>query len=219
MTFGCRLKILRQEKGLTQAQFGAFFNLAESTISLYETGKRTPHYDILKRFALFFNITIDFLLGHTDQRYPSSSIGEETGTYSLSNSNKPIKLPVVNNIFLNKNLVDYGYLTDYQEWISSNTVSNGHYFWLKVKDNRLSAEAILPGDLLLVREQSVLDSGDIGVIMLDDYDYHILRVYKSNNSIILQASNPTFPPVIMSGKECSKVKILGKALQVRRVFE
>jgi repressor LexA len=218
MNFGCRLKILRQEKGLTQAQFGAFFNLAESTISLYETGKRTPHYDVLKKFALFFNITIDFLLGHTDERYPQSSIGEKNGIYNLGNSNKPIKLPVVNNILLNKSLIDYEYLTDYQEWISSNIVRDGHYFWLLVKDDRLSGEAILPGDLLLIREQSILDSGELGVIMLDDCDFHILRVYKSANNIILQASNPTYPPVVMSGKECSKVRFLGKAIQLRRVL-
>jgi len=63
MVLGERLKQLRQEKGLTQAQLGSYFNLAESSISLYEAGKRSPDYATLKRLAAFFAVSADYLLG------------------------------------------------------------------------------------------------------------------------------------------------------------
>ncbi|MDX9872913.1 MAG: helix-turn-helix domain-containing protein [Clostridia bacterium] len=216
MTFGRRLKTLRQEKGLTQAQFGACFNLAESTISLYETGKRTPHYDLLKRFALFFNITIDYLLGHTDERYPASFFGEGGETYVHTSQDKPVQLPVVQNITWAKHHIDYEYKAGYQEWVSSSAVRDGRYYWLQVGDSRLSGDGILPGDLLLIREQSFLDSGNIGVIMFENEHYFVLKVFKEADVLILQASDPAFPPVVLTGKECAKVKILGQAVQLRR---
>lgn len=217
MTFGTRLKILRQEKGLTQAQFGACFNLAESTISLYETGKRTPHYDILKRFALFFNITIDFLLGYSEERYPPSFIGEENETYGHKIKDKPIKVPIVNKIETKEHFVDYQYVPDHQEWIASSFISDGQYFWLKVADNRLSGEAIIEGDIVLIREQACLNSGEIGLVLFNEI-YYVVRVYTTEDSTILQSSNPAFPPIILTGKECSKARILGKVIQLRRII-
>lgn len=217
MTFGTRLKILRQEKGLTQAQFGACFNLAESTISLYETGKRTPHYDILKKFALFFNITIDFLLGYSEERYPPSFIGEESETYGHKIKDKPIKVPIVNKFTPKEHCIDYEYNPDHLEWVASSFISDGQYFWLKVADNRLSGEAIVEGDTVLIREQACLNSGEIGLVLLNE-KYYVLRVYITEDSTILQSSNPAFPPIILTGKECSKVRILGKVMQVRRII-
>lgn len=65
-----RLRELRREKGLTMKQFGSFFGLAESTISQYETGKRQPDNDALVKFANYFGVTIDYLLGNgqTEQK-------------------------------------------------------------------------------------------------------------------------------------------------------
>ncbi|MVB11052.1 HTH-type transcriptional regulator Xre [Caprobacter fermentans] len=59
-----RLRELRREKGLTMKQLGNFFGLAESTISQYETGKRQPDNETLIKFANYFDVTIDFLLGN-----------------------------------------------------------------------------------------------------------------------------------------------------------
>lgn len=215
MTFGTRLKILRQEKGLTQAQLGSCFNLAESTISLYETGKRAPHYDILKKFAHFFHITTDFLLGYSEDRYPPSCIGEGNESYSHVMQDKPIKIPVVNQMISREHFVEYEYIQDHREWIAANTVSDGQYFWLQIGDNRLSGEAIIAEDIVLVREQADLNSGELGLVVFDDR-FYILRVYKTEDSTILQSSNPAYPPMVLTGKDCSRARILGKVMQLRR---
>ncbi|MCI1965859.1 MAG: helix-turn-helix domain-containing protein [Oscillospiraceae bacterium] len=63
-----RLRELRREKGLTMKQLGNFFGLAESTISQYETGKRQPDNEALVKFANYFDVTIDYLLGNDANR-------------------------------------------------------------------------------------------------------------------------------------------------------
>ena len=57
------LRKLRKSHNLSLKEFGALFGLAESTISLYELGKREPDIATLKNIASYFNITVDELLG------------------------------------------------------------------------------------------------------------------------------------------------------------
>ncbi len=62
-TFGERLAELRKEKELSQADLAGFFKLGQSTIGMYETNKREPDSTVLKGFADFFGVTVDYLLG------------------------------------------------------------------------------------------------------------------------------------------------------------
>ena len=66
---GKRLKELRQEKHLLQKELANKVNLSQQTISLYESGKRQPDYATLERLADFFEVTTDYLLGRTNQKY------------------------------------------------------------------------------------------------------------------------------------------------------
>lgn len=59
---GQNLKHLRKAKGLTQEQFGAFFDLTKSAIVNYETGIRKIPLDVLYRIAMFHDVTIDSLI-------------------------------------------------------------------------------------------------------------------------------------------------------------
>lgn len=68
MNFSNRLIELRTEKGLTQKDFGNRLNITRSTIASYEKENREPKYDILVTIADFFNVSIDYLLGHTNIR-------------------------------------------------------------------------------------------------------------------------------------------------------
>ena len=74
--FPQRLRQLRKQKKLTAKAFGDMFNLAESTISGYETGSRKPDIELIEKFADFFGVSVDYLLGRTDN--PSN--GTDTRT-------------------------------------------------------------------------------------------------------------------------------------------
>jgi transcriptional regulator with XRE-family HTH domain len=64
--FGERLKVLREQRSLSQEEFGRVFNVAQTTIGMYERGNREPNFEKLKQFADFFGVSIDYLIGHTD---------------------------------------------------------------------------------------------------------------------------------------------------------
>lgn len=62
--FGQKLKMLREKSGLTQEQFAKEFNLLKSSISMYENNVRLPNVELIKEFANYFNVSIDYLLNN-----------------------------------------------------------------------------------------------------------------------------------------------------------
>lgn len=67
MTFGERLRKLRNDKGITQAQLGNIIGVSDRVVGYYESDDRFPKDDIiLKKMADYFNISLDYLLGKTD---------------------------------------------------------------------------------------------------------------------------------------------------------
>lgn len=66
MQFQERLKELRIEKNLSQAQLAKELQVSQRSISSWETGFREPDYSTLCKIAKYFSVTADYLLGMTD---------------------------------------------------------------------------------------------------------------------------------------------------------
>ena len=65
-----RLKDLREDKDLKQSNVASFLNISQTNYSKYELGKINIPINTLKNLALFFNTSIDYLLGLTDEPKP-----------------------------------------------------------------------------------------------------------------------------------------------------
>ena len=61
-----RLKELRQKKRISQLKLAMDLSLNQNSISRYETGEREAGYDLLIKFADYFDVSIDYLLERTD---------------------------------------------------------------------------------------------------------------------------------------------------------
>lgn len=61
--FAKRLKNIREEKGITQAELAQKVDLQTAAISHFETGQRKPSFENLKKLANALNISIDYLMG------------------------------------------------------------------------------------------------------------------------------------------------------------
>ena len=61
-----KLKELRKERGLSLKETGMLLGVAESTVSLYENGKREAPYSILCKASKIFNVSVDYLIGSCD---------------------------------------------------------------------------------------------------------------------------------------------------------
>ena len=60
------LKKLREQIGMTQEEFGKSLGLAKSTYNNYETGEREPKSDFWITAAQKYGVTIDYLMGFSD---------------------------------------------------------------------------------------------------------------------------------------------------------
>lgn len=63
---GDRIRHLRTSANLTQSEFGRIFGVVKSTVSLYESGKSTPNDQIKMNICKHFGVTLDYLLGVSD---------------------------------------------------------------------------------------------------------------------------------------------------------
>jgi transcriptional regulator with XRE-family HTH domain len=64
MTF--RLKELRKKKRISQLKLALDLNMNQNTISRYENMERQADYTTLIKFADYFGVSLDYLLGRTD---------------------------------------------------------------------------------------------------------------------------------------------------------
>lgn len=66
--FADRLKYIRKQKGLSQADLAANLNITQPTVSNYEKGFAFPGPGVLINICDQFETTADYLLGRTDYR-------------------------------------------------------------------------------------------------------------------------------------------------------
>ncbi|MBQ7863829.1 MAG: helix-turn-helix transcriptional regulator [Lachnospiraceae bacterium] len=61
------LRLLRNEKNMSQQDLADALKISKSAINMYERGERQPNFETLEIIADYFNVDIDFLLGRTDK--------------------------------------------------------------------------------------------------------------------------------------------------------
>lgn len=72
MGFKDRLKDLRAKKGITQEVLALDLGIPESTVRRYESSdENTPRRERLEKIADYFGVSVDYLLGRTDDPSPS----------------------------------------------------------------------------------------------------------------------------------------------------
>ena len=65
-----RLKDLREDKDLKQEDVAIFLNISQTNYSKYELGKINIHISSLIKLSEFYNTSIDYLLGLTNESKP-----------------------------------------------------------------------------------------------------------------------------------------------------
>lgn len=72
-----RLRELRKEAKLTQAQFAKEIGYAQNTVSQWETGANGIDDEILRKLAAYFGVSVDYLLGLSDEKKsPAENLSE-----------------------------------------------------------------------------------------------------------------------------------------------
>ena len=93
--------------------------------------------------------------------------------------------------------------------------SPNELFGLRIRGDSMSGAGIFPGDIVIVRRQSVANPGEYVVVLVgDEATVKTLRI--KNARIELHPENPEYQPIIPNPDEC---RILGKVVELRRRLE
>ena len=78
---------------------------------------------------------------------------------------------------------------------------------------------IADGDIVLIKEQPNVETGEIAAVSIND-EVTLKRVYyyPSANKLVLQPANPNYPPMIYLDAELNDIKIIGKAIIVQHIL-
>ena len=84
---------------------------------------------------------------------------------------------------------------------------------LKAKGDSMIGARVNDGDIVFIRKQSMVDNGEIAVVIIED-EAMLKRVYyyPKENRLVLQAENSKYPPFVYQGGELDGIKIIAKAI-------
>lgn len=82
---GHRLRQLRLQAEMTQGELGRILGLSRSAISMYEIGHREPEFEILERYADYFNVDMNYMTSKTDDDYYYNLTSQEIAQKIMDN--------------------------------------------------------------------------------------------------------------------------------------
>lgn len=203
--FGEILKKLRKEAGMSQEQLGSRIGVSKSTIGMYEQGQRMPQNDsILKEIATLFSVSIDYLLGYTSNEKNASDLGIER--LSLK------EFPMLGSIACG---VPIDCIESNDEYKCASDDIKADFCLTARGDSMINAQ-IFDGDIIYVRQQSMVLNGEIAAVILNGSEVTLKRFfyYPEKNQVILQPENPIYHPMIFSDSDLDSICIIGKAIAV-----
>ncbi len=207
--FSAIIKSLRIERGITQEQLAALLKVSRSTIGMYETGSREPDFETLEAIADIFNVDMDYLMGRStvERKDPVAATPIPAGFQPLP---KRDRIPRVGQIACGTPILAEENIETYDEvpsdWHADFTLlCQGDSMEPKIKD----------GDVVAIHCQPQVENGEIAAVRIGE-EATLKRVYCNGNTIILQAENPTFPPLVYSRQEAEDIHIEGKAVGLCR---
>ena len=203
--FKLRLKELREQLGFSQARFARAIGVSQSTVGMWESGKNTPTFSTLESLANYFGVTVDYLLGRDDNLYPTSSP-------------KGIKIPVLGRVAAGIPITAVEDILDYEE-IEESLAKTGEFYGLQIKGTSMEPR-MKEGDVVIVRRQDDVESGEIAIVLVNGDDATCKRVVKHENGLSLISLNPVFPPRFYTDDEVRKlpVQIIGRVVELRAKF-
>lgn len=201
---GKRLKMLREEKGLTQKDLAEKLSLTPKAISFYELGSREPSGDALIQMAHILGTTTDYLLGNSTIKEPEQKRG------------RGVRIPVLGRVVAGIPIEAVEEILDYEE-ITPELAASGEFFALKIRGHSMEPR-MMEGDVVIVRRQDDVDSGDVAIVLVNGDEATVKRVKKQPEGITLIATNTSvYEPHFYSNKEIADlpVRILGRVVELR----
>ena len=194
------LRSLRKQHNISQKELADALGVSRSAVAMWETGKSQPDNEALIAIARLFCVTTDYLLCNS------------------SPAQGNVRIPVLGRVAAGIPIEAVQDVMDYEE-IDSMTAERGEYFALKIRGDSMEPK-ISNGDVVIVRKQTDIESGEIAVVLVNGNEATCKRVIRHKDGILLVANNPAYSPVFYTLIEVEQlpVKIIGKVVELRAKF-
>ena len=203
-SIGERIKEARKSAGLTQLELAKKTELSRSYIGDIEKDRYNPSVSTLQLIATATNTPLEDLL-------PS--------TKTVSPAGRGVRIPVLGRVVAGIPIEAVEEILDYEE-ITPELAATGEFFALQVKGSSMEP-TLRDGDVVIVKKQPTVDSGDIAIVLVNGNDATVKEVKEGPAGITLIGHNAAiYTPQFYSNKEIQNmpVQIIGKVVEMRRKF-
>lgn len=200
--FADMFSYLRKREGLTQAELATALDISQSTVTMYERGKRKPSLEDAEAIADFFNVDMNTLVGSQPEW------GQPLVTEDI------VRLPILNEVaagYTGRAFEDYdaGSIEMPRSYLKGHAIED--FFLLRVKGDSMYP-LYMAGDIVLVLKQKTLNrSGDIGVIRYEGDNATLKKVeyVMGEDWMKLIPINPQYPPMMIENEDLEQCEVLG----------
>lgn len=196
---------LREKYGLTQAELGEIAGVTDRAVSAWEKGVAEPRMGAVQKIADYFNIQKSVVIDDFED--------------STEHEIKGVRIPVLGYVRAGIPVDAVEEILDWEE-IHPSMAATGDFFALKIKGDSMEPR-ITAGDVVIVKEQSDVDSGDIAIVLVNGDDATVKKLMKyENGSIALVAFNPSYAPMVFTPEQIESlpVQVIGRVVELRGKF-
>ena len=205
--FGDRLYKLRNEHGLQAIDFVTEMNkrypdakLDKSKYSRWEANIHLPRsFTLMDEIAEFYGVTTDYLMCKVDGKYETVEKKPEFKRVPIIS-----KMNSESYIFAQENIEGYDYLSN----------ADDIDFCFRISDDSMLGTRILKNDKVYIHQEPEIEDGKVAVVLIDEKEILLRRVYKNVDAMILHAENPSFKDLVFAKKEMRRISIVGKAIRI-----
>ena len=204
MTIGERIKKCRKNLSMSQEELAIKLNTTKQAIYKYESNIVTNiPMDKIEVMSSIFGVTPSYLMGWDDK----------------NSKFNPARIPVLGYVAAGIPIEAIEDVIDYEE-LSPETVKDGaEYFALQIQGASMEPK-ISDGDVVIVRKQPDVDSGQIAIVCVNGDRATCKKVMKHPGGILLQPLNPAYEATFYSAEEVQNlpITILGRVVELRAKF-
>ena len=203
MDIGEKMKNRRIELGLSLEAVGDIVGVGKSTVRKWENGFiKNMGRDKIALVAKALRVTPGYLMGWEDA---PAVPGLDTLPYTPPRA----MVPIIGSVRCGSGGLA---LEEPQGYEGADVANAEDYFYLRATGDSMEPD-VRAGDLVLIHKQPEVESGELAVVVVDGEEGMLKRVILKPGAVILQSSNPAYPPRVFIGDEAQLVRIAGKAVQ------
>ena len=214
-TFAERFCQALEIRHISAAELSRKTGINEGTISQYKKGLYEPKQKRTEAISKALNVSVAWLMG-----------GDAPMNITSDPSNRLVPLPQ-DNVFM-RPLFDsvaagFGAPADntilaYIPTFIANPLEQELYIWINVEGDSMSP-LIDNGSRILVKKQDSVDSGQIGVVLIDGEESVVKKVNYGDSWIELISINPYYPPRRFENADVLRLRVVGLVKEVSKPLQ